>query len=148
MLPQPLYFWHKYLIIWKYLSSFQVWNLERRSIACNLQWESNVTAFSVISGSSFMYDNDMGVNLHCMVQYTAMGIDTCLFVLGMLVMNMDWCLFWSMIQTVDSFCDCIINYLQILLLVSTVKIHRYCLSEGMHYLHLFIWLVGQINLIQ
>ncbi|KAL3617493.1 hypothetical protein CASFOL_037814 [Castilleja foliolosa] len=36
----------------------QVWDLERRSIACSLQWESNVTAFSVISGSSFMYVGD------------------------------------------------------------------------------------------
>ncbi|KAG8377035.1 hypothetical protein BUALT_Bualt09G0126200 [Buddleja alternifolia] len=36
----------------------QVWDLETRSIACSLQWESNVTAFSVISGSSFMYVGD------------------------------------------------------------------------------------------
>ncbi|KAK6118274.1 hypothetical protein DH2020_048060 [Rehmannia glutinosa] len=39
-------------------NDIQVWNLERRSIACSLQWESNVTAFSVISGSSFMYVGD------------------------------------------------------------------------------------------
>ncbi|KAH6837571.1 hypothetical protein C2S53_009878 [Perilla frutescens var. hirtella] len=36
----------------------QVWSLEKRSIACSLQWDSNVTAFSVISGSSFMYVGD------------------------------------------------------------------------------------------
>ncbi|KAL8547985.1 hypothetical protein ACS0TY_007322 [Phlomoides rotata] len=36
----------------------QVWNQERRSIACSLQWESNVTAFSVIRGSSFMFVGD------------------------------------------------------------------------------------------
>ncbi|PIN19877.1 Tomosyn [Handroanthus impetiginosus] len=39
-------------------NDIQVWNLERRSITCSLQWESNVTAFSVISGSSFMYLGD------------------------------------------------------------------------------------------
>ncbi|KAL6534388.1 hypothetical protein OROHE_013313 [Orobanche hederae] len=39
-------------------NDIQVWDLERRSIACSLQWESNVTAFSVISGSSFMYAGD------------------------------------------------------------------------------------------
>ncbi|KAL2500491.1 transducin family protein/WD-40 repeat family protein [Forsythia ovata] len=36
----------------------QVWNLEGRCIACSLLWESNVTAFSVISGSSLMYIGD------------------------------------------------------------------------------------------
>ncbi|KAL6520905.1 hypothetical protein OROGR_017474 [Orobanche gracilis] len=39
-------------------NDIQVWDLERRSVACSLQWESNVTAFSVISGSSFMYVGD------------------------------------------------------------------------------------------
>ncbi|KAL8517245.1 hypothetical protein ACS0TY_015467 [Phlomoides rotata] len=39
-------------------NDIQVWNLERRSIACSLQWESNVTAFSVIRGSSFMFLGD------------------------------------------------------------------------------------------
>ncbi|KAL8039131.1 hypothetical protein ABFS82_10G015000 [Erythranthe guttata] len=39
-------------------NEIQVWNLETRSIACCLQWQSNVTAFSVISGSSFMYIGD------------------------------------------------------------------------------------------
>ncbi|XP_049368485.1 uncharacterized protein LOC125833389 [Solanum verrucosum] len=36
----------------------QVWNLKSRSVACDLQWESNITAFSVINGSSFMYVGD------------------------------------------------------------------------------------------
>ncbi|OWM81744.1 hypothetical protein CDL15_Pgr007782 [Punica granatum] len=36
----------------------QVWNLESRSAASCLQWESNITAFSVISGSSFIYIGD------------------------------------------------------------------------------------------
>ncbi|KAJ4704420.1 transducin family protein / WD-40 repeat family protein [Melia azedarach] len=36
----------------------QVWNLESRSITCCLTWESNITAFSVISGSHFMYVGD------------------------------------------------------------------------------------------
>ncbi|KAL0291659.1 UNVERIFIED_CONTAM: Syntaxin-binding protein 5-like [Sesamum calycinum] len=39
-------------------NDIQVWNLQMRSIACSLQWESNVTAFSVINGSSFMYVGD------------------------------------------------------------------------------------------
>ncbi|KAJ7949994.1 transducin family protein / WD-40 repeat family protein [Quillaja saponaria] len=39
-------------------SDIQVWSLESRSLACCLQWESNITAFSVISGSSFMYIGD------------------------------------------------------------------------------------------
>lgn len=36
----------------------QVWDLEQRSLACNLQWDSNITAFSVICGTSFMYIGD------------------------------------------------------------------------------------------
>lgn len=36
----------------------QVWNLERQCISCCLHWESNITAFSVISGSNFMYIGD------------------------------------------------------------------------------------------
>ncbi|XP_030537203.1 uncharacterized protein LOC115745765 isoform X2 [Rhodamnia argentea] len=36
----------------------QVWNLESRSLASCLQWESNVTAFSVIAGSNFIYVGD------------------------------------------------------------------------------------------
>lgn len=36
----------------------QVWNLERRCIASSLLWETNITAFSIISGSSLMYIGD------------------------------------------------------------------------------------------
>ncbi|KAK3018041.1 hypothetical protein RJ639_004531 [Escallonia herrerae] len=36
----------------------QVWDLENRCIACSLQWESNITAFSVVQGSHFMYVGD------------------------------------------------------------------------------------------
>ncbi|XP_057476584.1 uncharacterized protein LOC130764380 isoform X2 [Actinidia eriantha] len=36
----------------------QVWDLERRCIASNLQWESNITAFSVIYGTHYMYIGD------------------------------------------------------------------------------------------
>lgn len=36
----------------------QVWDLEQRCLACNLQWVSNITAFSVICGTSFMYIGD------------------------------------------------------------------------------------------
>ncbi|XP_042050091.1 uncharacterized protein LOC121795616 isoform X1 [Salvia splendens] len=39
-------------------NDIQVWSLERRSIACSLQWDSIVTAFSVINGSTFMYVGD------------------------------------------------------------------------------------------
>ena len=33
---------------------WQVWDLERRCITSNLQWESNITAFSVIYGTHYM----------------------------------------------------------------------------------------------
>ncbi|XP_056172562.1 uncharacterized protein LOC115672298 isoform X1 [Syzygium oleosum] len=36
----------------------QVWNLESRSLASCLQFESNITAFSVIAGSNFIYIGD------------------------------------------------------------------------------------------
>ncbi|XP_021769683.1 uncharacterized protein LOC110733914 isoform X2 [Chenopodium quinoa] len=39
-------------------NEIQVWNLESRCITCSLQWESNITAFSVISGSPFMFVGD------------------------------------------------------------------------------------------
>lgn len=39
-------------------NEIQVWNLDSRSIACCLQWESNVTAFSIVGGSHFMYVGD------------------------------------------------------------------------------------------
>lgn len=38
------------------LWSWQVWDLECRHLASNLQWESNITAFSVIYGTQYMYD--------------------------------------------------------------------------------------------
>ncbi|KAK7339895.1 hypothetical protein VNO77_20581 [Canavalia gladiata] len=39
-------------------NDIQVWNLESRTLVCSLQWESNITAFSVISGSHFIYVGD------------------------------------------------------------------------------------------
>ncbi|XP_052199360.1 uncharacterized protein LOC127806244 isoform X2 [Diospyros lotus] len=36
----------------------QVWDLKHRCIASNLQWESNITAFSVIYGTHYMYIGD------------------------------------------------------------------------------------------
>lgn len=39
-------------------NEIQVWNLDSRSIACCLQWQSNITAFSIVSGSHFMYVGD------------------------------------------------------------------------------------------
>lgn len=35
---------------------WQVWDLEHRQIASTLQWESNITSFSVIYGTPYMYD--------------------------------------------------------------------------------------------
>ncbi|KAH1155318.1 hypothetical protein GYH30_050578 [Glycine max] len=39
-------------------NDIQVWNLESRSLVCSLQWEFDITAFSVISGSHFIYVGD------------------------------------------------------------------------------------------
>ncbi|KAL7265561.1 hypothetical protein ACSBR1_003357 [Camellia fascicularis] len=39
-------------------NDIQVWNLESRCIAGSLQWEYNITAFSVIYASHFMYIGD------------------------------------------------------------------------------------------
>ncbi|KAF9591351.1 hypothetical protein IFM89_003974 [Coptis chinensis] len=39
-------------------NAIQVWDLDQRCIACSLQWESNITAFSVIHGTYFMYIGD------------------------------------------------------------------------------------------
>ncbi|KAH7854128.1 hypothetical protein Vadar_010404 [Vaccinium darrowii] len=36
----------------------QVWDLEHRCIVSNLQWESNITTFSVIYGTHYMYIGD------------------------------------------------------------------------------------------
>ncbi|KAL5162025.1 hypothetical protein HKD37_07G019211 [Glycine soja] len=40
------------------LDRSMVWNLESRSPVCSLQWEFDITAFSVISGSHFIYVGD------------------------------------------------------------------------------------------
>ncbi|GLT31484.1 hypothetical protein SLA2020_062170 [Shorea laevis] len=39
-------------------NEIQVWDLENRRITSNLKWESNITAFSVIHGTSYMYIGD------------------------------------------------------------------------------------------
>lgn len=39
-------------------NDIQVWDLENRIIADSLQWASNITSFSVISGSHFIYIGD------------------------------------------------------------------------------------------
>ncbi|KAL7603401.1 hypothetical protein Lser_V15G18783 [Lactuca serriola] len=39
-------------------NDIQVWNLEDRSVASSLQWSSNITSFSLIHGSFFMYEED------------------------------------------------------------------------------------------
>ncbi|KAL4189720.1 hypothetical protein AMTRI_Chr08g208540 [Amborella trichopoda] len=39
-------------------NDIRVWDLEHRHVACYLQWESNITAFSVIQGTAFMYVGD------------------------------------------------------------------------------------------
>lgn len=33
----------------------QVWDLELRRMAYSLQWDANITAFSIIQGTYFMY---------------------------------------------------------------------------------------------
>ena len=38
-----------------YWHNWQVWDLESRGLASALQWESNITAFFVIYGTSYMY---------------------------------------------------------------------------------------------
>ncbi|XP_050381302.1 uncharacterized protein LOC126798390 isoform X2 [Argentina anserina] len=39
-------------------NNIQVWNLDDRCLVCSLEWESNITAFSVIHGSNLMYVGD------------------------------------------------------------------------------------------
>ncbi|OMO50078.1 Synaptobrevin [Corchorus capsularis] len=39
-------------------NEIQVWDLEQRNIASSLKWESNITAFKVIHGTSYMYLGD------------------------------------------------------------------------------------------
>ncbi|PIN06027.1 Tomosyn [Handroanthus impetiginosus] len=38
--------------------NLEVWDLEKRCIASNIEWESNITAFSVIYGTNYMYVGD------------------------------------------------------------------------------------------
>ncbi|KAF8009710.1 hypothetical protein BT93_J0638 [Corymbia citriodora subsp. variegata] len=49
-------------------NNIQVWDIKYRDVACTLQWESNITAFSVIQGTGYMYigdDNGMVFVLKC-----------------------------------------------------------------------------------
>ncbi|KAL0402919.1 UNVERIFIED_CONTAM: Syntaxin-binding protein 5-like [Sesamum radiatum] len=39
-------------------NEIQVWDLEKRRLSSNIQWESNITAFAVISGTNFIYVGD------------------------------------------------------------------------------------------
>ncbi|KAK4756041.1 hypothetical protein SAY87_009798 [Trapa incisa] len=39
-------------------NEIQVWDLTHQSIACSMQWDSNITAFSVIRGTNYMYIGD------------------------------------------------------------------------------------------
>lgn len=39
-------------------NEIQVWDLESRCISANLRWESNITAFSAIYGTQFIYIGD------------------------------------------------------------------------------------------
>ncbi|PIA59457.1 hypothetical protein AQUCO_00400380v1 [Aquilegia coerulea] len=39
-------------------NNIQVWDLEHRRIACSFPWDSNITAFSPIHGTNFMYVGD------------------------------------------------------------------------------------------
>lgn len=47
-----------YLVSVSNENEIQVWDLETRCISTSLQWESNITAFSVIYGTQFMYIGD------------------------------------------------------------------------------------------
>ncbi|XP_057989734.1 uncharacterized protein LOC110657239 isoform X2 [Hevea brasiliensis] len=51
-------------------NEIQVWDLERRRLASTLQWESNITAFSVICGTSYMYVGDE-YGMVCVLKYDA-----------------------------------------------------------------------------
>ncbi|XP_030447143.1 lethal(2) giant larvae protein homolog SRO77-like isoform X2 [Syzygium oleosum] len=49
-------------------NDIQVWDIKYRNVACTLQWESNITAFSVIRGTGYMYigdENGMVFVLQC-----------------------------------------------------------------------------------
>ncbi|KAK3407849.1 uncharacterized protein LOC104421067 isoform X2 [Eucalyptus grandis] len=39
-------------------NDIQVWDMKYRNVACTFQWESNITAFSVIQGTGCMYIGD------------------------------------------------------------------------------------------
>lgn len=106
---------------------WQVWNLESRSIAGCLQWESNITAFSVISGSHFMYVIDKSLQFMkdhinqlrwCLKWNRILRINfvvcTLLQHAGMLVMSMVWCLWWSLRPKTKNFSSCHITFQQIL----------------------------------
>ncbi|XP_059072643.1 uncharacterized protein LOC131062006 isoform X1 [Cryptomeria japonica] len=47
-----------YLVSISNQNDIQVWDLNRRALACYIQWESNITAFTVIQGTSCMYLGD------------------------------------------------------------------------------------------
>lgn len=47
-----------YLVSITSQNDIQVWDLNRRALACYIQWESNITAFTVIQGTSCMYLGD------------------------------------------------------------------------------------------
>ncbi|KAK4436503.1 Syntaxin-binding protein 5 [Sesamum alatum] len=40
------------------VNEIQVWDLEKRHLSSNLQWESNITTFAVISDTNFIYVGD------------------------------------------------------------------------------------------
>lgn len=47
-----------YLVSISNENDIQVWDLEHRSVAYSLQWDTNITAFSIIQGTYFMYIGD------------------------------------------------------------------------------------------
>lgn len=47
-----------YLVSITNQNDIQVWDLHGRALACYIQWESNITAFAVIQGTSYMYIGD------------------------------------------------------------------------------------------
>ncbi|KAK9153960.1 hypothetical protein Sjap_001440 [Stephania japonica] len=86
-------------------NEIQVWDLEHGQIATSLQWEVNITAFSVVSGTFFMYVGDeygsfsvlrylpakekllqlpYHIPVNCLIGATDVSVYTCQSIVGVL----------------------------------------------------------------
>lgn len=129
-----LYIFFLFPFLWAYLIEslttfrcWQVWDLEHRQMTSKLKWESNITAFSIIYGTSYMYnswfcffllytflfDND---ELHMQVKssYLAFNVGTLWLRSGILEMSLGRYLCWSMMLKKEISCNCHIMFPQIL----------------------------------